>query len=104
MFQSQPDFVADGLHLLLVGAGTDHEEVRERGDAGKVEDYEVGGLLRFGCADGDQPGWRSGLGSDGFLEIGLGQNRLLKVSYYAASDQRSAFSGQLPSSRLPRYT
>jgi hypothetical protein len=45
MFQTQADFVADGLHLLLVGAGADDEVVGERGDAGEVEDYEVGGFL-----------------------------------------------------------
>jgi hypothetical protein len=40
-------------------------------------------LLGFGGADGDQPGRRDGFGGDGFLEIGLGQNRLLRVSYYS---------------------
>ena len=82
MLQFQSDFVADGLHLFLVGAGADDEEVGERGDAREVEDYQLGGLLRFGGADGDQPRWRSSLGIGGFFEIALGQNRLLKVSYY----------------------
>jgi hypothetical protein len=82
VFQAQPDLVADGLHLLLVRAGADDEVVGEGGDTGEVEDYQVGGLFGFGCADGDQPGGRSGLGGGGFLEIGLGQNRLLKLSYY----------------------
>jgi hypothetical protein len=71
------------LHLLLIGAGADDEVIGEGGDAGEVEDYEIGGLFRFGCAGGNQPGWRGGLGIGRFLEIGLGQNRLLKISYYA---------------------
>ena len=82
VFQLQPDFVADGLHLLLVGAGADHEVVGEGGDAGEIEDYDVGGFLGFCGADGNQPGGRGGFGGGGFLEIGLGQNTLLKVSYY----------------------
>ena len=82
MLQAQADFVADGLHLFLVGAGADDEVVGERGDAGEVEYDQVGGFLRFRSADGNQPGWRSGLGGSGFLEIGLGQNRLLPLSYY----------------------
>jgi hypothetical protein len=82
MLQAQADFVADGLHLFLVGAGADDEVVGERGDAGEVEHDQVGGFFRFRSADGNQPGWRSGLGGSGFLEIGLGQNRLLPLSYY----------------------
>jgi hypothetical protein len=83
MFQAQTDFVADGLHLPLISAGADDEVVGESGDAGEVEDYQVGGLFGFGCAGGNQPGWRGGFGNCGFLEIGLGQNRLLEISYYA---------------------
>ena len=77
VLQAQSDFVADGLHLLLVRARTDDEVVGECGDTGEVKDYDLGGLFRFGCADGNQPGWPSGMGRGGFLEIGLGQNRLL---------------------------
>jgi hypothetical protein len=82
MLQAEADLVADGLHLLLVGAGADDEIVGERGDAGEVEYDQVGGFFRFCGADGNQPGWRGGLGGSGFLEIGLGQNRLLPLSYY----------------------
>jgi hypothetical protein len=85
MLQAQADFVADGLHLFLVGAGADDEVVGEGGDAGEVEYDQVGSFFRFGSADGSQPGWRSGLGGSGFLEIGLGQNRLLTLSYYGNS-------------------
>ena len=82
MFQAQSDLVADGLHLFLIAAGADDEVVGEGGDAGEVEDYQVGGLFGFGCAGSDQPGGRGGLSSGGFREIGLGQNRLLEISYY----------------------
>jgi hypothetical protein len=74
------------LHLLLVGAGADDEIVGERGDAGEVEHHQVGGFFGFCGADGNQPGWRGGLGGGGFSEIGLGQNRLLPLSYYGNSD------------------
>jgi hypothetical protein len=93
MFQAQPDLVADGLHLPLVGAGADDEIVGEGGDTGEVEDYQVGGLFGFGCADGDQPGGRCGLGGGGFLEIGLGQSRLLKLSYYGAATGKNIHHG-----------
>jgi hypothetical protein len=63
-------------------------------------------LFRLGGTDGDQPGWRGGLGGGGFLEIGLGQNRLLKVSYYKGSFQLSekllAISHQLSPARLDK--
>jgi hypothetical protein len=71
------------LHLLLVRSRADDEVVGEGGYAGKVEDYDVGGLFRFGGADGNQPGRRNGLGGGGFLAIGLGQSTLLTLSYYA---------------------
>ena len=82
ILQAEADLVADGLHLLRIGAGADDEVVGERGDTCEVQDYDVGGLLGFGCADGNQPGWYRGLGGGGWFEIGLGQIRLLDLSYY----------------------
>jgi hypothetical protein len=90
MFQTEADLVADGLHLLLVGAGADDEVVGKRGDAGEVEYDQVGGFFRFRGADGNQPGWRGGLGGSDFLEIGLGQNRLLPLSYYGLTGKFTA--------------
>jgi len=81
------------LHLFLVGAGADDEVVGERGDAGEVEYDQVGCFFRFCCADGNQPGWRGGLGSGGFLEIGLGQNRLLSLSYYGNPNSPQSHRG-----------
>ncbi len=52
MFQPEPDVVADGLHLPLIGARADHEIVGKGGDAGQIEDPDIGGFFGFGCADG----------------------------------------------------
>jgi hypothetical protein len=44
------------LHLFLIVAGADDEIVRKTRDAGEVEDFDVGGFLGFGSANGNQPG------------------------------------------------
>ena len=41
MLEPQADFVADGLHLFLIGSGADDEVVGESGDAREVEDDDV---------------------------------------------------------------
>jgi hypothetical protein len=45
------DLVGDGLDLPRIGARADDEVVGEGGDAGQVENPDVGGFLRFGGAD-----------------------------------------------------
>lgn len=82
MFELQPDFIANGLDLALIGAGADDEIVGEGGDTGEIENLYVGGFLGFGGADGDEPGGRFSFGPGIFLDVGLGQNTLLSVSYY----------------------
>ena len=47
------DFVADGLHLALVAAGADYEVIGERGDAGEIQDPNVGGLFCFSGPNGE---------------------------------------------------
>jgi hypothetical protein len=61
LLQLEADFVADGLNLARVGAGRDDEEIGERGDAGEVQNQDVGGFLGFGGADGNEPGGGGGL-------------------------------------------
>ena len=39
-----------------IGARADHEVIGERGDAGQVQNRDIGGFLGFGGADGNQPG------------------------------------------------
>ena len=80
LFELHRDFIANGLNLPLVGAGADDKEVRKRGNAGEVENLDVGRLLGFGGADGDEPG--GGWGLSGCF---LSQNTLLFVSYYIAA-------------------
>ena len=57
LFQSQPHFVGDGLHVARVGARADHEVIGESGDAGQVQNADIGGFFGFGGADSHQPGW-----------------------------------------------
>jgi hypothetical protein len=82
LFELHADLFADGLNLALIGSGADHEKVSERGDAGEIQYFNVGCLLRFSGADGDEPGGRG----CGFLRNFVGfcrsQNTLLFVSYY----------------------
>jgi len=70
-----PTSSGDGLDLTRIGAGAENEVVGEGGDAGKVEDLDIGGFLGFGCADGDEPG--RGLSFDGGCDGCLVQNVLL---------------------------
>ena len=53
--QLQADLFADGLNLLRIGAGTDQEEIGERGYVPEVEDSDVNRFLRFGGADCGKP-------------------------------------------------
>jgi hypothetical protein len=79
LFQPQAHLVADGLYIALVGAGADHEVIGERGDAGKLQNADVGGLFGFCCANGYQPGWDFrwiAFGRIGLFRIDLGQNTL----------------------------
>ncbi len=69
--QLQLNFVADGLALALIRAGTDHKVIGEGSNAGEIQYFDVGGFLGLCRPDGYQPGWR------------LGQNTLLLVSYYS---------------------
>lgn len=55
LLEFKADFLADGLNLLRIGAGADDEVVRERRDAGKVEDLDVFRLLGFGGAYRNEP-------------------------------------------------
>jgi hypothetical protein len=55
LFELQADFLADGLHLLGIVAGTDDEKIGERSDAGKVQDLDIFGLFRFGGAYRKEP-------------------------------------------------
>jgi len=64
------DLVGDGLHLALVVAVADDEVVGEGGDGGEVENFDVGGLLGFGRAYGNQPG---GFGMGFGFQIGVRQ-------------------------------
>jgi hypothetical protein len=43
--QSRFDFVRDRFELRLRAGRTDHEEIGEAGNAGKIEDDDVFGLL-----------------------------------------------------------
>jgi hypothetical protein len=52
----EPDVIADGLHLALIRARADHEEVGERSDRGEIENPYIGSFLRFGGSDGQEPG------------------------------------------------
>lgn len=45
ILELESDFVGDGLNLALIGARTDYKEVREGGDAGEIQDLNVGGLF-----------------------------------------------------------
>jgi hypothetical protein len=50
VFQPQSHLVGDGLDVARVGARADHEVIGECGDAGQVQNADVGGLLGFGGA------------------------------------------------------
>ena len=82
LLQLDPDFVADGLNLALVGPRADHEEVRKRGDSREVQHLDFAGFLGFGGAYGNEPGRRGGANFLRLREICLPQNTLLSVSYY----------------------
>jgi len=56
LFELDCDFVANGLNLPLIGAIANDKEVRERGNAGEVENLDVRRLLGFGGAYGNEPG------------------------------------------------
>jgi hypothetical protein len=75
VLQAEIDLVADGLDLPWIGSGTDHEVVGEGSDAGEIENLDIGGLLGFGSADGEEPG--RGLGFDRWDDVCLFQNTLL---------------------------
>src|SRR5205823_4461490 len=84
-----------------VRACTNDERVREGGDFGDVEDFDVGGLFGLSGADGNQPGggvFGFGCGGCGWCEVfpGIGscQSGVSPVqSYYAMPATRG---GRLP--------
>ena len=80
LLQLNADLVADRLDLFGVGSGANHEVIGERGDARQVQNLDVGGLLGFGGAHGDQPGGGFDLGFSGRVQVTLGQTILLSVS------------------------
>lgn len=82
VFELKTHFVADGLDLSLIGTGADHKKIGEGGNAGEIEDFDVGGFLGLSGADGNQPGWRFDLQFRGLGDVGFGQITLLSVSYY----------------------
>ena len=61
LFDAQADFVADSLDLALVVASADDEVIGKTGDAGEVEDPDIGGFFGFGGPDCNQPGGKNGL-------------------------------------------
>lgn len=81
LLEIEPHLVGDGLNLALVGAGDDHEIIGERRDPGEIENRDIGGLLGFRGADGDEPGRGGGFEGGGFARVYLGQNTLLSVFY-----------------------
>jgi hypothetical protein len=77
LFELHTDFIADGLNLPRVASIADDEVVGEAGDAGQVENLDVGGLLRFRGANGDQPGGGFGYRLRRRFQVGVGQSGLL---------------------------
>jgi hypothetical protein len=77
LLELHADFVADGLNLALIPAAADDEVVGEAGDAGQVENLDVGGLLGFRGANGDQPGGGFGYRLRRRFQVGVGQSGLL---------------------------
>jgi hypothetical protein len=73
----------------LIGAGADDEEIRKRGDAGEIQDLDIGSFLGFCGADGDEPGRNGGLEAGRFFDVGLGQKLLLTIFYYVASTRQA---------------
>ena len=82
LLEMEADFIGDGLDLAGIGAGADDEEIGEGSDAGEVENLDIGGFLRFGGADGGEPGRDGGGEFLGLVDLGLLQNTLLWVWYY----------------------
>jgi hypothetical protein len=56
LFQLQTYLIGDGLHLLRVGAGADHKKVRKGGDAGQVQNLDIGRFFGFRRLDCESPG------------------------------------------------
>jgi hypothetical protein len=82
--------------LFLVVAGANDEVIREAGDAGEIEDFDVGGFLGFGGANGDQPGGPGEFQFAGGLRVRFGQKKLCSCPYpttVASSARLQAQSG-----------
>ena len=103
MLQLQPDLVGDCLNLALVGARGNHKAVGKGRDAAQIEHQDFGSFLGLCGADGNQPGWRNGSGGGGSLQICLGQNTLLNVSYYIARHPRIKRLANARGSDASRY-
>lgn len=77
LFEFQTDLVADGLDLPRIGARTEDEIIGERGNSGKVQNFDVRCFFGLSGADGGQP-----MRDLGMERLSPTQNGFLNTSYY----------------------
>jgi len=82
-FELLADLVGDGLILARVRTRADHKIIGETGDAGEVQNSDVGCLLFLGGPNRDAPpGFGLMSGSSTFSNVGFGLRQKLAPNRY----------------------